>query len=192
MDWTPLRRELEALVTAATGRLPRPPLVVFKMLLLQHFYGLSDPQCDELVGDRLSWRSGKAGAVCGAKPAHRMTATAPLFAAPSGRPTVFPPAATGPVRSGNVAPRVAGHCFRVTPSLLPPSRVRTWPTCGWSCGQPAAEVWSPPQSRAGPPAQSAPGGTCHSLLLRPVRLFPGPPAGLLNTWTGHPDRASLV
>lgn len=56
VDWAPLRRELEALFTATTGRLPRPPLVVFKMLLLQHCYGLSDPQCEELVGDRLSWR----------------------------------------------------------------------------------------------------------------------------------------
>lgn len=56
VDWTPLRRELEALFTARTGRLPRPPLVVFKMLLLQHCYGLSDPQCEEPVGDRLSWR----------------------------------------------------------------------------------------------------------------------------------------
>ena len=26
------------------------------MSLLQHCYGLSDPQCEELVPDRLSWR----------------------------------------------------------------------------------------------------------------------------------------
>ena len=56
MDWTPLRRELEELFTASTGRLPRPPLTVFKRLLLQRCYGLSDPQCGELVGDRLSRR----------------------------------------------------------------------------------------------------------------------------------------
>ena len=56
MDWTPLRRELEELFTASTGRLPRPPLAVFKRLLLQRCYGLSDPQCGELVGDRLSRR----------------------------------------------------------------------------------------------------------------------------------------
>lgn len=31
-------------------------MVVFKMLLLQHCYGLSDPQCEELMGDRLSLR----------------------------------------------------------------------------------------------------------------------------------------
>lgn len=56
VDWAPWRRELEALFTATTGRLPRPPLVVFKMPLLRHCHGLSDPQCEELVGDRLSWR----------------------------------------------------------------------------------------------------------------------------------------
>jgi IS5 family transposase len=56
VDWGPLRLELETLFSAATGRLPRPPLMVFKMLLLQHCYGLSDPQCEEVVGDRLSWR----------------------------------------------------------------------------------------------------------------------------------------
>ena len=39
-----------------TGRPPGAPLVRFKMSLLQHCYGLSDPQCEALVGDRLSWR----------------------------------------------------------------------------------------------------------------------------------------
>ncbi|HMO66108.1 MAG TPA: IS5 family transposase [Verrucomicrobiota bacterium] len=56
VDWRPIRRELEGLFTATTGRLPQPPLAVFKMLLLQNFYGLSDPQCEALVRDRLSWR----------------------------------------------------------------------------------------------------------------------------------------
>ena len=41
---------------ATTGRPPCPPLMLFKMSLLQHCYGLSDPQCEELVSDRLSWR----------------------------------------------------------------------------------------------------------------------------------------
>ncbi len=41
---------------AKTGRPPCAPLVLFKMSLLQHCYGLSDPQCEELVSDRLSWR----------------------------------------------------------------------------------------------------------------------------------------
>jgi IS5 family transposase len=56
VNWHPVENELANLFTAATGRLPRPPLVVFKMLLLQHCYNLSDPQCEEQVKDRLSWR----------------------------------------------------------------------------------------------------------------------------------------
>src|SRR5262245_1041241 len=56
VDWSPLQRRLEAMFTASTGRLPKPPLAVFKMLLLQHCYNLSDPQCEALVKDRLSWR----------------------------------------------------------------------------------------------------------------------------------------
>jgi IS5 family transposase len=56
VDWTPVQERLEGMFTATTGRLPKPPLVVFKMLLLQHCYNLSDPQCEELVKDRLSWR----------------------------------------------------------------------------------------------------------------------------------------
>lgn len=56
VDWRPIDEKLCGMFTATTGALPKPPLVVFKMLLLQHCYGLSDPQCEELVKDRLSWR----------------------------------------------------------------------------------------------------------------------------------------
>ena len=56
IDWKPVAQKLEGMFTATTGRLPEPPLVVFKMLLLEHCYDLSDPQCEELVKDRLSWR----------------------------------------------------------------------------------------------------------------------------------------
>src|SRR5580698_7384544 len=56
LDWRPLETALQAMYPATTGRPPCPPLVLFKMSLLQHCYGLSDPQCEELVGDRLSWR----------------------------------------------------------------------------------------------------------------------------------------
>jgi IS5 family transposase len=56
VDWQPIQAALDAMFTATTGRLPQPPLSVFKMLLLQHCYGLSDPQCEALVTDRLSWR----------------------------------------------------------------------------------------------------------------------------------------
>lgn len=56
VDWQPLESALQAMYPATTGRPPYAPLVLFKMSLLQHCYGLSDPQCEELVGDRLSWR----------------------------------------------------------------------------------------------------------------------------------------
>lgn len=39
-----------------TGRRSRDPLVVYKMLLLQHFYNLSDPEVESQVNDRLSFR----------------------------------------------------------------------------------------------------------------------------------------
>lgn len=56
LDWKPLEQTLQAMYPATTGRPPCAPLALFKMSLLQHCYGLSDPQCEELVGDRLSWR----------------------------------------------------------------------------------------------------------------------------------------
>lgn len=56
LDWRPIERVLQAMYPASTGRPPCAPLALFKMSLLQHCYGLSDPQCEELVGDRLSWR----------------------------------------------------------------------------------------------------------------------------------------
>jgi IS5 family transposase len=56
LDWKPIETTLQAMYPATTGRPPCAPLVLFKMSLLQHCYGLSDPQCEELVSDRLSWR----------------------------------------------------------------------------------------------------------------------------------------
>ena len=56
LDWRPIEAALQAMYPATLGRPPQPPLVLFKMSLLQHCYGLSDPQCEELVADRCSWR----------------------------------------------------------------------------------------------------------------------------------------
>jgi IS5 family transposase len=56
LDWKPIEEALQALYPATVGRPPCPPIVLFKMSLLQHCYGLSDPQCEELTADRLSWR----------------------------------------------------------------------------------------------------------------------------------------
>jgi IS5 family transposase len=38
------------------GRPSYPPLVLFKVMLLQQWYGLSDPMAEEAIGDRLSFR----------------------------------------------------------------------------------------------------------------------------------------
>jgi IS5 family transposase len=56
LDWKPMEKALQGMYPATTGRPPHPPLALFKMSLLQHCYGLSDPQCEEWVADRLSWR----------------------------------------------------------------------------------------------------------------------------------------
>jgi transposase, IS5 family len=56
LDWKPIESTLQTMYPAQTGRPPCPPLALFKMSLLQHCYGLSDPQCEELVSDRLSWK----------------------------------------------------------------------------------------------------------------------------------------
>jgi transposase, IS5 family len=56
LDWRAIETALQAMYPATTGRPPCAPLVLFKMSLLQHCYGLSDPQCEELVADRWSWR----------------------------------------------------------------------------------------------------------------------------------------
>ena len=56
LDWNPMEKALQGMYPATTGRPPCAPLTLFKMSLLQHCYGLSDPQCEELVADRMSWR----------------------------------------------------------------------------------------------------------------------------------------
>ena len=56
LAWRPIEKALQTMYPATTGRPPCAPLAPFKMSLLQHCYSLSDPQCEELVTDRLSWR----------------------------------------------------------------------------------------------------------------------------------------
>jgi transposase, IS5 family len=56
LDWKQIEAALHRMYPATTGHPPHPPVALFKMSLLQHCYGLSDPQCEELVRDRLSWR----------------------------------------------------------------------------------------------------------------------------------------
>ena len=55
IDWRPFQKVLEPLYHPTQGRPSHPPLVMFKALLLQQWYGLSDPGLEEAVCDRLSF-----------------------------------------------------------------------------------------------------------------------------------------
>lgn len=56
IDWAELEGCLADIYGAGRGRPSYPPLVLFKLLLLQSWYGLSDPGMEEALGDRLSFR----------------------------------------------------------------------------------------------------------------------------------------
>jgi len=56
VQWKPLERMLKGIYAAAEGRPSYPPLTMFKALLLQQWYSLSDPQLEEALADRLSFR----------------------------------------------------------------------------------------------------------------------------------------
>jgi IS5 family transposase len=56
MDWRPFERLLSPIHAAAKGEASYPPLMMFRVLLLQRWYGLSDPEMEEALYDRLSFR----------------------------------------------------------------------------------------------------------------------------------------
>lgn len=56
IDWGALEGALAPRGTARTGRPAFPPLMLLKILLLQSWYGLGDPEMEEALGDRLSFR----------------------------------------------------------------------------------------------------------------------------------------
>ena len=56
MDWGPAARMLGGLRGGVMGAPGYPSLAMFKALLLQQWYGLSDPQLEEALGDRISFR----------------------------------------------------------------------------------------------------------------------------------------
>src|SRR5256885_7349754 len=56
LDWGPLEAALSTVYASATGRPAFPPIAMFKVLLLQHWYGIGDPEMEETLGDRLSFR----------------------------------------------------------------------------------------------------------------------------------------
>jgi IS5 family transposase len=56
IDWKPIETGLSSIYGSPTGRPSFRPLSMFKVLLLQHWYGIGDPETEEMVGDRLSFR----------------------------------------------------------------------------------------------------------------------------------------
>ncbi len=56
VDWSALERVLGAVHAAPVGRPGYGPLVLIRCLLLQQWYGLSDPGLEEALADRLSFR----------------------------------------------------------------------------------------------------------------------------------------
>lgn len=56
LDWRAFERLLSAIHGSARGEASYPPLMMFKVLLLQRWYGLSDPAMEEALYDRLSFR----------------------------------------------------------------------------------------------------------------------------------------
>src|ERR1700760_104188 len=56
VDWKEVEGLLSGLRNGAMGPPGYPALALFKALLLQQFYGLSDPQLEEALADRLSFR----------------------------------------------------------------------------------------------------------------------------------------
>ena len=57
IDWTPIEKRLEILYDPSNGRPSYPPLVMFKALLLQQWFNLSDRDLSEAIADRLSFQS---------------------------------------------------------------------------------------------------------------------------------------
>lgn len=55
VDWAPLERLLDPIHASARGEPAYPPLMMFKVLLLQRWHGLSDPQMEAALADRLSF-----------------------------------------------------------------------------------------------------------------------------------------
>ncbi len=56
LDWGRLEELLSEVFASTRGRPSYPPLVHLRILLLQGWYGLSDPGMEEALGDRLSFR----------------------------------------------------------------------------------------------------------------------------------------
>lgn len=56
VDWERFASLVEGVYSADEGRPSYPPLMMVKVLLLEQWYNLSDPQMEEALGDRISFR----------------------------------------------------------------------------------------------------------------------------------------
>lgn len=56
LDWSPFEQVLAVIPVAAKGEPSFPALMMFKVLLLQRWYGLSDPAMEAALFDRLSFQ----------------------------------------------------------------------------------------------------------------------------------------
>jgi IS5 family transposase len=56
LDWSAFERILSVISVAAKGEPSYPPLMMFKVLLLQRWYGLSDPAMEAALFDRVSFQ----------------------------------------------------------------------------------------------------------------------------------------
>ncbi|MGU3497149.1 IS5 family transposase [Xanthobacteraceae bacterium A53D] len=68
IDWAPVEKLVAPVRPGETGRPPYAPLSMFKALLLQQWYGLSDPGLEEALLDRVSFRRFCGLALDGATP----------------------------------------------------------------------------------------------------------------------------
>lgn len=55
VDWVPLERLLDGIHRSEKGEAAYPPLMMFKVLLLQRWHGLSDPGMEAALFDRMSF-----------------------------------------------------------------------------------------------------------------------------------------
>jgi len=69
-DWAPIERLVDGLYRSSRGEPAYPPLVMVKVLLLQRWYGLSDPGMEEALSDRLSFLRFAGFALDDATPDH--------------------------------------------------------------------------------------------------------------------------
>lgn len=70
LEWRGFERLLSGIHSSRRGELAYPPLSMFKVLLLQRWYDLSDPEMEEALADRLSFRSFAGFSLADATPDH--------------------------------------------------------------------------------------------------------------------------